>query len=139
MKQKYNILLYDIVSMDNFNKDCPAMMSDGRLFTDYRTSHRREMYNKAINGIVRDDDYRMFLQNKAETIMDRTWDFTKKTSSCAPNVCIHTHPTRSTPTLNYEEMRLYNAVRTGKYLKKMPACKKLSDYRMSVTKGGTMN
>jgi hypothetical protein len=125
--------------MDNFNKNCPAMMSDGRLFTDYRTPHRREQYNKTINGIVRDDDYRMFLQNNAEDIMDRTWEHAKQTSSCTQNVCIHTYPTRTTPGYNYEEMRLYNAVRTGKGLKKVPLCKKLSDYRMSVTKGGTQN
>lgn len=124
--------------MDNFYKNCPAMMSDGRLFTDYRSSHRREQYTKTINGIVRDDDYRAFLQSNAESIMDRVWQDAKK-SLCRPNVCIHTHPTRTSPGLNYEEMRLYNAVKTGKGLKQVPSCRPLADYRMTVTKDGHMN
>ena len=40
--------------MDNFHNSCPPMMSDGRLFTDYRTNIRANEHNKYINNIVRD-------------------------------------------------------------------------------------
>lgn len=116
--------------MDNFFQECPAMMSDGRIFTDYRSPARREQYNKTINGFVRDDDYRMFLQLNAEKIMDSTWDHSKKINSCFPNQCIHTFPTRSTPGMNYQELKLYNAVRSGQ---KQAKCENLADYRMTIT------
>ena len=125
--------------MDNYFKMCPANMSDGRLFTDYRSATRREQYNKAINGFVRDDEYRLFLQNNGATLMDRTWDYTKKHNSCHPNVCIHTAFTRSSPREDYEEMQLYNNVREGKPTKISPKCHPMPDYRLTVTPGSKLN
>jgi hypothetical protein len=123
--------------MDNFFKTCPPVMDDARLFTDYRPSATREQYLKNINGIVNEDNYRIFLQKNADHIMDKEWQFTKQTKSCFNNKCIHVYPTRSTPNLNNEELRVYNAVRTGKPVLKNVECSKLNDYRLTHTEGST--
>lgn len=117
------------IDMDNFHKGCPALMSDGRLFTDYRPVNKREQYIKSINGIVREDDYRMFLQNKGKEIMNREWNYHVENTKCTANVCIHTYPTRTPPGSLHEEMALYNAVRSGK-TNKIPVCRSLEDYRL---------
>jgi hypothetical protein len=118
---------------NNFFKGCPALMSDARFLTDYRTPTTREQYNKYINGIVRDDDYRMFLQQNGTKIMDDEWAKDKKNNSCFPNECIHMFPTRSTPGMMYDEMNLYNATRRGKLAKPLPVCSTQPDYRASQT------
>jgi len=125
------------IKMDNFFKGCPARMEDGRFLTDYRQADTREQYIRTINGITRDDDYRMFLQGNGESIIDREWDILRRTQSCQTNCCIHNYPTRTTPGSNYEELNLYNAVRTNR-LKPTdniyPRCSKKSDYRLTHTK-----
>lgn len=80
--------------MDNFHNSCPPMMSDGRLFTDYRTNIRANEHNKYINNIVRDDDYRMFLQNNGEKILDTQWQNTVEQKTCWKNTRVHEYPSR---------------------------------------------
>jgi len=94
--------------MDNYYQKCPPMMSDGRLFTDFRTATRREETNKYINNIVRDDEYRLFLEQNAEVIMDNIWDYNKKTKNCWQNECIHNYPTRAFPPWFVDERKAYN-------------------------------
>jgi CHAD domain-containing protein len=120
--------------VDNFFPGCPAKMERARQFTDYRTATRREQYNKNINGIVRDDDYRQFLQNNGEAILDKVWEHDKQVNSCFPNECLHTYPLRSTPSLDYQEMQLYTAVRTGKMSPAKFKCVPQHDYRSNYTK-----
>ena len=67
--------------MDNYFKDCPAMMSDGRLFTDYRTDVRANEYIKYINSIDNNDKYRIFLQSNATNFMDNEWNVFKEINS----------------------------------------------------------
>jgi hypothetical protein len=126
--------------MDNYwNSEtcqCPPKMERGDFLTDLRTPARRELYNMYINGIQRDDDMRTFYQQNAEKIMDSEWDYLKRTQSCFTNSCLHQNPTRSSPSADYNEMRLYNDVRTNKIRKndpKFPICPKLKDYRMTMT------
>jgi hypothetical protein len=118
--------------MDNYWKTCPAVMSDARIFTDYRSSTTREHYNRTINGIVRDDDYRIFLQTNAEKIIDNEWNYNKTNNSCFPNDCIHNYSTRTTSDEHNEEHRVYNAVKSGKQSAK---CSNLQDYRMTLNTG----
>jgi hypothetical protein len=119
--------------MDNFFKQCPAKMSDGRLFTDYRTATRREEYVKYINNIVRDDEYRMFQQCNADSIMDGEWKFNKSNKSCQVQECIHTYPTRMYPPWFVEQRlkydSLYDPNRKTRY-----DCSPKPDYRMTHTK-----
>jgi hypothetical protein len=122
--------------MDNFYKGCPAKMADGRFLTDYRTANAREQYIKTINGFYRDDDYRMFLQGSADQIMDQEWKFFRTQISCNPTCCVHKYHTRTTPSANYEELAIYNAVQSGKLKstdKIYPSCAELADYRMTNT------
>ena len=48
--------------MDNFYQNCPAKMDDGRFTTNYRSDSCINEQIKYVNGITRDDDYRLFLQ-----------------------------------------------------------------------------
>ena len=75
--------------MDNYFKDCPPKMDDGRYLTDFRPTSIREQFIKSINGIVRDDEYRNFLQKNGESIIDREWSALRKTQSCHTNECVH--------------------------------------------------
>lgn len=107
-------------------------MDDARFITDYRQADSREQYIMAINSIVRNDDYRTFLQQNAKKIMDNEWNILKQKKSCHTNCCIHKSPTRTTPGANFEELNLYNAVRTNvlqKTNKNYPFCSHMEDYR----------
>jgi hypothetical protein len=124
--------------MDNFFKGCPARMEDGQYLTDYRQADTREQYIKSINGIVRQDDYRIFLQQNAEKIMDAEWQIMRKLNSCATNACIHNYPTVVNPGQLNEEINIYNAVRTHRIdpsNSSYPKCKKYQDYRITHTNG----
>jgi hypothetical protein len=119
---------------DNFFKGCPAKMSDGRLLTDYRTAVRREEYVKYINGIIRDDEYRLFLQGNADKIADGEWNYHRKNNSCWVNECVHNYPTRVYPPWFIQERERYDSLsdpnRTVRY-----GCKTQPDYRMAETPG----
>lgn len=115
---------------DNFYQDCPAIMNYG-IMTDHRQSQRREQYIMAINGLTDHNNYRAFLQNNGQQIIDGEWKFLKQEFSCHPNEnkCIHTYPTRPAPGTFNEEMRKHNAVRA----KQQPPteCEKFNDYRLN--------
>lgn len=126
--------------MDNVYKGCPAKMEDARFLTDYRSADTRELYTKSINGFVRDDEYRMFLQNNADVILDKEWDFLTEKNLCRNKVCVHTLPTRATHGSNTTELHLYNSVTSGKIKQeddKFPRCEKYPDYRLSHTNKST--
>ena len=118
--------------MDNFFRQCPPMMSDGRLFTDYRTDVRMNEYVKYVNDITRDDDYRMFLQTNADKILDNQWQHARKTKSNWVNECVHNYPTRMYPPWFVEEKiavdSLFDPKRKVRYV-----CPKFSDYRATTS------
>ena len=123
--------------MDNYFKDCPPKMDDGRYLTDFRPTSIREQFIKSINGIVRDDEYRNFLQKNGESIIDREWSALRKTQSCHTNECVHIYQTRTTTVANLEEMRIYDALRTGQLTRSdphYPYCTAKPDYRLTHTK-----
>ena len=114
--------------MDNYYATCPPKMSDGRHITDYTESTLKDEQIKHINGIIRDDEYRLFLQQNGATILDREWDYMKSNNSCWLNECVHTYPTSMYPGWFTEENSRYNALaepnRDQRY-----ECKKQVDYR----------
>ena len=64
---------------------------------------------KYIKGISNENDYRMFLQNNTQTIINREWEVNNKLKSCKnANTCIHNYPTRVTPAMFAEELQRYN-------------------------------
>lgn len=115
--------------MDNFFKTCPPKMSDGRLFTDYKQATHLNEQIKYINGITRDDEYRIFLQNNARTISEREWEFAKQTKSCWVNECVHNYPTRMYPPWFAEELHNYNQLSNPAHTPFV--CRKYNDYRLN--------
>ena len=110
------------------------MMSDGRHMTDYRTAVRREEYNKMINKMQRDDDYRMFLQNSADQIMDSEWSYLRANKSCWKNNCVHNYPTRVYPPWFVEERKNHDARALNNDMSGKN-CQRFEDYRLTTTRG----
>ena len=50
--------------------DCPALMSDGRLMTDYRPSTTVNDMIRLNNNVKSSNEYRNFLINNASDIMN---------------------------------------------------------------------
>lgn len=123
--------------MDNFYRGCPPKMNDARFLTDYRSATTREQFIKTVNGFVRDDDYRMFLQQKAEDIIDRERHYVKKRKECPIPYCIHKYPTRITNGEMNQELKLYNGVKRGRIKpsdSNYPKCDSMHDYYTTFTK-----
>jgi hypothetical protein len=116
--------------MDNFFKNCPPKMEDGRHLTDYRTATRREEYIKYVNNVVRNDDYRLLLQQNASKFMDAEWEYTKQTSSCWTNDCIHNYPTRVYPPWFVEERLRHDSLQDPNK-KHIYRCAEKNDYRLN--------
>ena len=117
--------------MDNYFKIGPAKMADGRIFTDYRTATTREEYNKFKNNIVRDDDYRMYLQSNAEVIIDKEWIFNKNLYAVKNINCIHNYATSVNPKTFYDERTKYDSIKNTR--ENLYPCKSMNDYRMTQT------
>jgi len=115
---------------DNFFKSCPAIM-DYSTLTDYRQSYRREEYIRNINAIPSEHDYRLFLQENTPKILDAEWAFLKKEFGCDGNICIHNYPTRQPDGTHAQEMKVYNAVKTGKLDSSQFVCDRSNDYRLN--------
>ena len=50
---------------DNKDKNCPARMDDGRIFTDYRPSSSVDDMIRYSNNVMSSYEYRQFLINNA--------------------------------------------------------------------------
>lgn len=94
--------------MDNYFKGCPAVMNSRNL-SDFKNTTRREEYIKYINGITRDDEYRLFLQQNGKEFMDREFNWYKSNESCYVNDCVHKYPTRQSPLDLAVERKLYDS------------------------------
>jgi len=71
--------------MNNATKGCPAQMSDGRMFTDYRPSGDvyDMMIKKAIKeGIANNYQYRQFCIHNAEQKITNTQNTLLNTKLC---------------------------------------------------------
>ncbi len=121
--------------MDNYFKTCPAMMQDkGRNLGDFRTDTRRNEYIKKINGICRDDQYRLFLQQNGLKMMNKEFDDLTKNQSCWVNECVHNYPTRQSPTTFAQERMAYDSksdISTFKELAPLRKCAKQQPYRLN--------
>ena len=82
--------------MDNkFQRSPPKMQDCGRYLCDFSQSRIREVHSKG--HIIRDDEYRLYLQHNAKQIMDNEWNKFKENYVCwNNNHCVFLHPTRST-------------------------------------------
>ena len=68
----------------NNNKyfDCPALMSDGRLMTDYRSSDTVNDMIRINNDVKSSNNYRQFLTHNAENIMSINEDYIVEKNGC---------------------------------------------------------
>lgn len=73
--------------MDNryFKNNCPPLMQDGRFMTSYIESRVLEQFIRNVNNLQSAQDYKIFLQNNAETIMEREKTYAENTSRCSIN------------------------------------------------------
>ena len=69
---------------DNKHLQCPPRMSDGRHFSDYRSSDYINDLIRADNNISNSLHYRVFLQNNADALMDRQRQIACQLNCCGP-------------------------------------------------------
>lgn len=119
--------------MDNYYRNCPPRMDDGRFTTNYKTSSCYNEYIKYVNGITRDDDYRLFLQTNADKLMDAEWLYLRKNYSCWNNACVHNYPLRMDPRLFAQEMQNANKLFSQNELPGNLKCPRFADYRATQT------
>lgn len=120
--------------MDNYYLNCPPKMSDqGRMLGDYKSPTWTNEYIRHVNGIYRDDQYRLFLQTNGKEMLDNEWDYYTRNASCWNSPCVHKYPTRVT---NYDfahEMQVYNSIfdmNTNEEFAPERVCHKYKDFRM---------
>ena len=70
--------------MDNryYNYNCPPLMNDGRFISNYIRSSTYDQYIKNINKIQSAHDYRHYLQNNGEQIIDKIKTELRENNSC---------------------------------------------------------
>lgn len=118
--------------LDNYFKDCPGMMDDGRMFTDYRSSQVREELFRHKHCVNSENEARTLRIDYAEDMLDTEWQRSIRDKSCWPRKqCFHHHPTvRVTTEYNNAETLAYNGALPT------PRCStRCHDYRMTVTPG----
>ena len=65
---------------DNFVLEFPARMSDGRQFTDYKSNGFLNLHEQELKNTL---EYRLYLQNNAETIMDNNYNIIASINNCS--------------------------------------------------------
>ena len=87
--------------------DCPALMSDGRFITDYRSSNTVNDMIRISNNTLSSFEYRQFLTNNAEDIMKINDDYLMNKNSCSSEQLI-TVPFNKVCTYNTQVSRCNN-------------------------------
>jgi hypothetical protein len=64
------------------SSNCPALMNDSRLFTNYLLNSKLNSYVKKVNGITDENTYRLFLQKNGSKIMDNERAFMSTNKRC---------------------------------------------------------
>ena len=68
--------------MNNKFNDCPARMSDGRIYTDYRPGCFVNNTIRASNKLINNFDYRMYLTRNADKIMNNNKQYVIDKYNC---------------------------------------------------------
>ena len=75
-----NIDSNNVKISDNFVLEFPARMSDGRQFTDYKSNGFLNLHEQELKNTL---EYRLYLQNNAETIMDNNYNIIASINNCS--------------------------------------------------------
>lgn len=68
-----------------FYKDgCPAIMSDGRFITNYNSTNELTEGIRKMNGIKNSNEFRQFLQNNGNAIINAERNYYKANNKCRP-------------------------------------------------------
>lgn len=72
------------VASNNKFFSCPALMADGRLFTDYRPNRVVNQMTQFENKVMNSYDYRQFLINNGSQLMNVNANYIQNKASCGP-------------------------------------------------------
>ena len=75
--------------MNNINQNCPALMSDGRNFTDYRSKFRSHSEIMLHNNLQSSNEHRDFLQKNASSLIQLDVKLQKTKNLCPEPRFIH--------------------------------------------------
>jgi len=68
-----------------WSNNCPALMSDGRFITNYVRYNVFDQMVRNVNEISNNHDYRHFLQNNGDQILNKERQALVKNNTCAVN------------------------------------------------------
>lgn len=85
---------------NNKHLDCPAIMSDGRTFTDYRPSSTVDDMIRLSNNVMSNFEYRQFLTNNGDSIMQINNKYLENKLGCGG--C-------NTPNVPFDKTCVYNS------------------------------
>jgi hypothetical protein len=73
--------------MDNryYKYGCPALMQDQRFLTNYTRGRVFDQMIRKINSINSSQDYKLFLQQNSETILNKEYNALIKYNTCCVN------------------------------------------------------
>ena len=89
------------------NRDCPPLMSDGRLVTDYRPSCELHSSIRYHNGLYDSNQYRQFMINNAEKLMQASDKFYENLRGCKSCNFVHPDPNNNDTFWAYYRKHLY--------------------------------
>jgi hypothetical protein len=71
--------------MDNryYNYNCPPLMNDGRFINSYVRSSTFDQYVKNVNNIKTANEYRHYLQNNGNEIMNNIKAYLRQNNTCS--------------------------------------------------------
>lgn len=98
--------------MNNNFHDLPAIMNDGRMFTDYRSSQVREEIFKNKHCIGNENEARHYRMDNAEILMNDEWSYLKeKNAKYVNKKQFNKHnSTMVSNTYNTEQLLAYNNI-----------------------------
>jgi hypothetical protein len=65
-----------------FSYNCPAIMQDGRFITNYIRQRTFDQHIRGINNIESAQDYKVFLQNNGDVILNKERAYNNENNVC---------------------------------------------------------
>jgi len=113
------------------------MMNDqGRTLSNFKTSNTYNEEMRFLNGIYRDDEYRLFLQTYGAQISKQEFLNYKASNlnTCMPTDCVHVYPTSPLSIDFINERLAYDSIfnpKTNEKYKFLRKCKIYKDYTLN--------
>lgn len=75
---------YRGLSNAHYKDGCPALMSDGRFITNYRSTNELTEEMRKVNGIRSPNEFRTFMQKHGDKFMDAEREYIERENTCSP-------------------------------------------------------